>query len=141
MKMIDNVLTRQTEPIKLNRIVVDRNEDGNSRIVIHPDKIKEEVAVHFAKWMEDPNLMGGITPEWKNYYRPKEDVDPRIYDDMLSDFMEEDIESALKQKPKNKAPGPNNIPYEILKRLLEQGIRKMTHLFNKINKYGHIPMV
>lgn len=40
---------------------------------------------------------------------------------------------AIRGKSNCKAVGSDNIPYEILKKLLEQGIDLLITLFNKIN--------
>lgn len=120
--MINNVLTQWSELIILNRIVVDHEDNRIPNVLIHPEKIKEETASHFFKWIEDPTSDMVITPEWMDYYSPRNNIDPAIYNEILGSFTEKDIEEALKQKVRNKILDPNNIPYEILKKLPEQGI-------------------
>lgn len=138
-QIINNILTRWSDPIILDRIVVDHENGDIPSILIHSEQVKKETAFYFFKWMEDHNPNVTISPEWMEYYRPRNDIKKELYEDIFSEFMEDKIDAALKHKTKNKASGPNNIPYEILKKLSEQGIQILTDLFNAINRWGAIP--
>src|SRR5437899_5247894 len=51
----------------------------------------------------------------------------------------EEIEAVIKDLPKGKACGSDNISAELLKGMGEKGIEIMTNLINKIFKSGYIP--
>src|SRR2546425_7289653 len=51
----------------------------------------------------------------------------------------EEIEAVIKDLPKGKACGSDNIPAELLQGMGEKGIEIMTNLINKILKSGYIP--
>src|SRR2546425_10682513 len=51
----------------------------------------------------------------------------------------EDIEAVIRDLPKGKACGSDNISAELLQGMGEKGIQIMTSLINKIYQSGHIP--
>ena len=51
----------------------------------------------------------------------------------------EEIETVIKELPKGKACGSDNIAAELLQSMGEKGKESISRLINKIYKYGHIP--
>lgn len=54
-------------------------------------------------------------------------------------IMKEEVESAMKLMKDGKGAGPDNIQIEIIKLIEEEGIKKLTRLFNDIYNTGIIP--
>uniref|UniRef100_A0A8D8Q4X5 Craniofacial development protein 2 n=1 Tax=Cacopsylla melanoneura TaxID=428564 RepID=A0A8D8Q4X5_9HEMI len=55
------------------------------------------------------------------------------------DIMQAEVEIAVKQMKERKAVGPDNIEAEFLKLLEDDGIKKITKIFNDIYRTGEIP--
>lgn len=65
--------------------------------------------------------------------------DPRSNAQSGPEIMESEVRAAIEQSKEGKAAGPDNIQTEFLKLLDENGLKKITKLFNNIYKSGKIP--
>src|SRR3989442_9787204 len=81
---------------------------------------------------------------WKNCIRMKNRVVDDIIDmgqmeNEVDTICSEEIEAVIRDLPKGKACGSDNISSELLQGRGEKGIQIMTSLINKIYKSGYIP--
>ena len=58
---------------------------------------------------------------------------------ILYTISSKEIETVIKELPKGKACGSDNIAADLLQSMGEKGIETMSRLINKIYKSGHIP--
>jgi hypothetical protein len=89
-----------------------------------------------------------VTERWAEYveelYRDQErkEVDRDGMDDLVDEeyiISREEIEGVIKELPKEKACGEDNICAELLQSMGEKGMEIVSSLINKIYKSGYIP--
>lgn len=80
--------------------------------------------------------------EWTNYIETlfeDERESVAVNEGEGLEILQSEVETAIKNAPTRKAPGPDGMIAELLKVLDEQSIRKLTRLYNKIYASGTIP--
>jgi len=89
---------------------------------------KEEIMERWAEYVEDL---------YKDENRGECDMGDLVHE--FYTIGSEEIEAVIKDLPKGKACGEDNIPAELLQSMGEKGLDIMTKLINKIYKSGYIP--
>lgn len=101
------------------------------------------------RYTSDPNV---LCPLWRDYIRnifvapdPDENAAEPVPDGAVEGsatplpILETEVELAIKQTRSNRAPGPDEIPADIIKLLDEGSIRKLTQFFNVLYLSGQLP--
>src|SRR2546425_11423822 len=92
---------------------------------------KDEVMERWAEYVEEL---------YKDENRGVDDIiDMGQMENEVYTICSEEIEAVIRDLPKGKACGSDNISAELLQCMGEKGIQIMTKLINKIYKSGYIP--
>src|SRR3989442_13559196 len=92
---------------------------------------KDEVMEKWAEYVEEL---------YKDENRGEDDIiDMEQMENEVYTICSEGIEAVIRDLPKGKACGSDNVSAELLQCMGEKGIQIMTRLINKIYKSGYIP--
>ncbi len=93
--------------------------NGRPVVVTKREEVLRDVQDHFQNWFRnppdvvDPAAAVSDSPVWKSIYSPSHlDINPNIYDDLMSPITDEILNDTISQLPKKKAPGVSGIPNE-----------------------------
>lgn len=112
---------------------------------------KEKKDVVGAKYIkeEQGNIMVDekeIMERWRRYFRGllNEENDHNIEEVVMVEgpverIKEEEVELALKNMKKGRAPGPTGVTSELLRGAGKEGVKELTRIFNEIFENGEIP--
>jgi len=117
-KMLDSLLNRDKRFIVMDRIII--NKDGEQVLLTDEASIKKATNDHFQRVAGSKNESKEFSKEWaewKNEYRPKDDIDSSIYKDLMSPPSKSEWYAIIQQLPKGKASGPSGISNEMLQHL------------------------
>src|SRR4051794_32042791 len=77
-----------------------------------------------------------MTSLWQDIYTPQQDINTSIYDSLLIAHTDDEWQHTIAALPNDKAPGPSNISYEMLKKMtpaLSEYLRDIVTLcFNSV---------
>src|SRR5581483_4072863 len=101
--------------------------------------IDDQPNLHFQTVAGGSNEEKEIPDEWKAQYRPKEYIDSNIYNHLLDNITQSEVEEVIKTLGLGKAPGPSQISNEMLRHLPNEAISVITNLLNLCLKEQNIP--
>src|SRR5271154_4911431 len=137
--MINSILNRQPKRIITFRLI-EKTNTNDITIITDPKTIKEKIQQHFSNCTKTRNVKNLINfPEWEKQYQPKPHINPNWYENCTTPISTNEIQNKISQKKPLSAPGPNNIPYIILKHLGPNCITILQNIFNNILDTGIIP--
>ena len=123
--MINSILDRYSESVYFSNI---KTQD---RIITEPSEIKSTIQQHFYKWTAHRNLNQTIfNSDWSEEYKPSLDIEPEWYDPILTEITTEEITETLSNLSNNKACGPSEVSYKIIKHSGPNTIQAITALLN-----------
>ncbi|CAB4411748.1 unnamed protein product [Rhizophagus irregularis] len=143
-KMINSILQRTPRKITLDRLIY-QDKNDNTIFTNNPDIIKSEAIKHFQNIgkHEDDSLYrshNDLPNPWKDIYDPCiTNINPANWSLLQQTITIDDIKSALKKAPSNKAPGPSQITYEDLKHLHDNVLKLLIQIYNKCIELDTIP--
>ena len=120
--MIDSILTRSHDKIIIDKLEVD------NELISNPEDIKYHTAHHFQHIVGPPSTDGTIPEEWRADYEELQHVNVDIYHSLYDMPSFDEWLSFLKDTPNNKAPGPSNISYDLLKHLGPLGLKVLHNI-------------
>ena len=109
--MISSILNRHT-----GKIVIDRLEVDND-LITEPESVRFHTAKHFQTCVGAPTTDGTIPDEWKNDYLPINSINDLIYDRLMDPPSFSEWYDFIANAPANKAPGPSQLSYDLMKHL------------------------
>ena len=142
--MISSLTDRKKSSVKLDRIVIQEHDplEGlrHKYISTNPKTIKQQTEnfYHKAFGRRKANF-DKLDASWKDQYRPINPINMEWYKDLLAEPSEEEITKAIRDLPNNKASGPSDINYEMLKKLGERGKKILTKFYYICLKVGTTP--
>ena len=116
--MLDSLLNRDKRFIILDRIIINKN--GEQILLTDEASIKQETNNHFQRVAGSKHVSKEFSKEWtewKHEYRPKEDINSSIYNDLMSPPTKSEWYNIIQLLPKGKASGPSGISNEMLQHL------------------------
>src|SRR3954451_4460243 len=114
-RMIDSILNRRKRIITLDRCLDNSHQD--KLLLSTPDKIKYEVNRHFQQVAGTTHSNKNIPDDWQSTYQPLQNIDPTIYNELVTPPSADDWYRIIDQLPNGKAAGPSKISNEMLKHL------------------------
>jgi hypothetical protein len=120
--MIDSLINRHRKTIRLDRCI-DRSLNNNG-LLTNPTDVMNETKRHFQQVTGTVHHFKEIPEDWIPWYNPKDDIDPIIYDNLMSAPTENEWETVINNLPSNKAPGLSKINNEMLKNMGAQTKKK-----------------
>ena len=109
--MISSILNRHT-----GKIVIDRLEVDND-LITEPESVRFHTAKHFQTCVGAPATDGTIPDEWRNDYLPINTIDDSIYEHLMDLPSFSEWYDFIANAPANKAPGPSQLSYDLMKHL------------------------
>src|ERR1041385_7064292 len=109
--MISSILNRHTEKIVIDRLEVDND------LITDPELIRSHTAKYFQTCVGAPSTDGTILDTWTADYRPLDTINDSIYDDLMVPPSFTEWFDFISKAPANKAPGPSQLSYDIMKHL------------------------
>src|SRR5947209_4492574 len=97
--MIKNILEGGKPKACLNKLI------KGEKVILDPDKIKEEVITHFKSWTKRRNPPETLDENWNGYYEEKENINPSWYEGVIKNITMEETLEVLSNLPSNKATG------------------------------------
>src|SRR5215216_6226048 len=89
----------------------------NNGLLTDPIDVINETQRHFQQVTGTIHHSKMVPDDWIPWYNPKDDINPSIYNDLMSAPTEEEWETMLNNLPPNKTPGPSKITNEMLKNM------------------------
>ena len=106
--MISSILKKNKDHINFDKIITPNS------VITNPTDIKTTISAHFQAWTKyNPSNMDQWE-EWEPHYAPRDNVYPKIYENLLNSFTLDEMIQVITKAPKRKATGPNNISNEML---------------------------
>src|SRR5260364_168254 len=126
--MINSILNRHKDPVRFDNIKLAQD------IITDPPAIKAHIQKHFDNWttprVVNQNLFNS---RWQGKYTSKPSINPDWYTAALSEISQEEVLTTISQLPNNKACGPSDISYEMLKHAGSKFQLAITSLFNRVS--------
>src|SRR6185437_7854518 len=104
-----------------------------------PKEINKLTINHFQNIAGNKNSSKNIPIDWIDQYKPKDDINVHIYDQLCSIISETEVLEAINSLPNGKAVGPSGISYEMLKNLSTSMKKLPTKIINACLILGDIP--
>jgi hypothetical protein len=124
-KMINSILNRHIDPVNFINI-----KTTNS-LITEPSQIKQHIQQHFCNWTShrpyDEHLFNNT---WQEEYQPKNNTNTEWYNIVLQNISTDEVIHTIQNFSNNKATGPSDISYEMLKHLSPNTLNTITTLFN-----------
>ena len=119
---ISSSLNRSKRSIVLDR-AMDTTFAHSPSLETDPIKVKKLVNNHFKNIAgippSTPTTLDNMSDDWQLEYLPQHDIDPSIYDDLLSPPSDEEWKNTISSLPNGSAAGISGISYELIKHLPE----------------------
>jgi hypothetical protein len=134
--MIQNILHHKKPQASLQKII----DLTNNQVITDPSEIYQSLTTYYTNLFNHPNNFPNLPNQWEKEYHPIEQIQDEWYSNLLNTTNEDEIQSTIQAFPNNKAPGPSQISYDIIRNLLSPTLLKfLTLLFNSIIKTQTIP--
>ncbi|CAB4418815.1 unnamed protein product [Rhizophagus irregularis] len=131
-KMINRILEKKREKIDMSGLII--KENGKFSIEKNQELIKEKVYNHNRKWTKKRQIdLDEIeyNQDWREIYSPREDIDERIYHNLMSPIKREELDKVISGLKSNKAPGMSSITYDFWKKSKDLTRTIILEIFNE----------
>ena len=109
-------------------------------ITTKPHEVKSQVEEYYTKaFGKRRSNFESMSKSWRDQYKPREYIEENWFDGVIKKIDETEIEEIIRSLPNNKAPGPSEITYEMLKKLGNKGLKTLVDMFNACLMLGSIP--
>ena len=134
--MIQNILQHKRPQASLHKII----DLTNNQVITNPNDIHQTLTTYYSDLFNHSNNFLTLPHQWEKEYQPIENIQNEWYSNLLSIITEEEVQSTIKLLPNNKAPGPSQISFDVIKHLQTSTLIELfTLLFNSIIKTKTIP--
>jgi hypothetical protein len=82
-----------------------------------------------------------LSDEWKNYYSPSTEIQDTWYEKIREEITISELETTIKNSPRNKAPGDSGITFEIIRKLGPTTLHLILNIYNQILETTKVPKV
>src|SRR2546421_318833 len=120
--MLNSILEREQRHIDINRIII-KNANNEEELLLEETDILRETAKYFKKITD--NIVEKdeeLENYWAEEYKPREDINDEIYEDLLNPINTEEWIITIKNLPKNKVAGLLKITYPLDCRALQANL-------------------
>ncbi|GET62489.1 RNA-directed DNA polymerase from mobile element jockey-like [Rhizophagus irregularis DAOM 181602=DAOM 197198] len=111
--MINSVMEREIKSIVLDRVLI--KENNEDKLITDEEKIKDIVNDHFQNIAGSTNQPKILSEYWAKFYFPQDEINDKIYKDLMVEPTNDELNEALNKLSNNKASGPTGISNEMLK--------------------------
>ena len=133
--MISNTLQHKNPQANFLKLINHQEET----ITTNPTEIKNSIENYYSN-LYKPNSLQPLPPTWKKTYQPIPSIKHEFYKDLLIEITTNEILQTISQSTNNKAPGPSQISFDIIKKITNpETLNFLKILFNNIIKEGKIP--
>ena len=144
-RMISSLTDRKRHTVKLDRIVIQENDTSDTYsskyISTDPNTIKQQTEKFYQKAFSRRKAnFNKLDNSWKDQYNPINSIDQEWYKDLLIEPTTEKINKAIRDLPNNKASGPSEISYEMLKKLGTKGKKIIAKFYHICFTAGTTPL-
>src|SRR5438045_2640255 len=87
----------------------------NNQVITDPSEIYQSLTTYYTNLFNHPNNFPNLPNQWEKEYHPIEQIQDEWYSNLLNITNEDEIQSTIQAFPNNKAPGPSQISYDIIK--------------------------
>src|SRR3989440_1965283 len=119
LAFISSSLNRSKRSIVLDRAM--SGSQNNVKLETDPVKVKQLANDHFRSVAGVPSTtpptLDEMSDSWNLEYQPLHEVDPMIYNNLLTRPTDEEWSSVISSLPNGSAPGLSGISYELIKNL------------------------
>ena len=139
--MLNSILKREQRRIDINRIII-KNANNEKELLLEETDILRETAKHFKKITD--NIVEKdeeLENYWAEEYKPREDINDEIYEDLLNPINTEEWITTIKNLPKNKASGLSKITYDVIQRCSGKFLDILQKFYNILLKIGLLPKI
>ncbi|GET61907.1 RNA-directed DNA polymerase from mobile element jockey-like [Rhizophagus irregularis DAOM 181602=DAOM 197198] len=112
-RMINSVMEREIKSIVLDRVLI--KENNEDKLITDEEKIKDIVNDHFQNIAGSTNQPKILSEYWAKFYFPQDEINDKIYKDLMVEPTNDELNEALNKLSNNKASGPTGISNEMLK--------------------------
>ncbi|CAB4491897.1 unnamed protein product [Rhizophagus irregularis] len=109
-RMINSVMEREIKSIVLDRVLI--KENNEDKLITDEEKIKDIVNDHFQNIAGSTNQPKILSEYWAKFYFPQDEINDKIYKDLMVEPTNDELNEALNKLSNNKASGPTEIPLE-----------------------------
>ncbi|HVI21775.1 MAG TPA: reverse transcriptase family protein, partial [Bacillus sp. (in: firmicutes)] len=139
---IASSLSRTRRSIVLDR-VMSPDSSGQMSLITDPSKIKMIANKHYQTIAGSPPTreftLQNMTAFWQDIYMPQQNINSNIYDSLLAAPTDDEWQHTISALPNDKAPGPSNISYEMLKKMAPPLSEYLKDIVTLCFNSGHIP--
>ncbi|CAB4480026.1 unnamed protein product [Rhizophagus irregularis] len=103
-RMINSVMEREIKSIVLDRVLI--KENNEDKLITDEEKIKDIVNDHFQNIAGSTNQPKILSEYWAKFYFPQDEINDKIYKDLMVEPTNDELNEALNKLSNNKASGP-----------------------------------
>ena len=111
--MIQNILQHKKPQASLQKII----DLTNNQVITDPNEIHQTLSTYYSNLFNHPNNFPTLPHQWEKEYQPIKHIQNEWYSNLLTNIKEDETNSTIKLLPNNKAPGPSQISFDIIKHL------------------------
>ena len=127
-KMINSLTNTQKKSIKIDRIMVTTEQE--KFIETRPQEISKQVEDYYIKAFGRRKAnFNRLDKGWKEQYEPRDYIEQEWYKDLAKKPSIQELNDTIKDLPPNKAAGPSQITYEMLKNLSKKTKERLNEIF------------
>jgi hypothetical protein len=120
-KMLDLLLNRKHNKIKLDKIINKDEETIELKLISESEDVKLNAINYYQKFnlsdtyhQTENEFLEKFNTRWQNQYKSKDNIDENIYNNLMNPLTFYEWLDIVKNLPKNKAAGPSEITNEML---------------------------
>src|SRR6266498_3680594 len=140
-RMIDSITNREIKHVTIDKIYKEIN--GQEFLFTEDNIIKEETNKHFQTVAGAVNMVKNLNEKdnkrWNEQYKPKGDIDGKIYQYLMEQPTWEEWIETVKLLPNGKAAGPSKISYEMIKHVADELQQVIYNLICACIRFNDIP--
>ena len=127
-KMINSLTNTQKKSIKIDRIMVTTEQE--KFIETRPQEISKQVEDYYIKAFGRRKAnFNRLDKGWKEQYESRDYIEQEWYKDLAKKPSIQELNDTIKDLPPNKAAGPSQITYEMLKNLSKKTKERLNEIF------------
>ncbi|CAG8779782.1 9463_t:CDS:2, partial [Rhizophagus irregularis] len=103
-RMINSIMEREIKSIVLDKVLI--KENNEDKLITDEEKIKDIVNDHFQNIAGSTNQPKILSEYWAKFYFPQDEINDKIYKDLMVEPTNDELNEALNKLSNNKASGP-----------------------------------
>ena len=113
--MIQNILQHKNPQANFQKII----DPTNDSVISNPQEIHTHIENYYKKLYNNTSIENqpNIPPNWLSIYEPISSINKEWYNNLLIEITPTEIHETIIKLPNNKAAGPSEISYDIIKKI------------------------